>query len=155
MENEKQRVLEWAEKRMPKSRRTSHRKHEEHINEWVESHSWADCLRIERENIEAANRYDDDDYGMDDIDARLDHQREGTAGYIFLLAKAERAFENGKFDEHYNLLTLDCTLFDEDNIDGYKNEFEENLVRSLLEENCFFRELEMFDRNKRIFQSLW
>ncbi len=36
---------------------------------------------------------------MADIDARLDHQREGTAGYIFLLAKAERAFEKGRLDE--------------------------------------------------------
>jgi len=67
-----------------------------------------------------------------------------------------REFFREQFLKNLNLLELDCSIFDSfDMLDKFCGSFDREKIKSCLEFNSFFRELEMLDKNLRIFKGEW
>jgi hypothetical protein len=63
--------------------------------------------------------------------------------------------EDGAFDTNLRLLEINRTLFDGVDLTPFQNEFNDPAVEELLEEVCFFKELEQSVRIKRILRGCW
>lgn len=62
----------------------------------------------------------------------------------------------GQFDKNFKLLTINTSLFDSYvSLDMHKGEFSVDEIAKLLEQFCFFKELEMLERNARILGAVW
>jgi len=74
-----------------------------------------------------------------------------------LMLKNERIkkfIEDKQFQRNLKLLTIN-TEIPLDPISDFSNEFDDEKCQDLLQDNCFFKELEMWGRNSRIFKGLW
>ena len=65
--------------------------------------------------------------------------------------------ELGQFDRNLQLLTINRSIFNgqSDPLESYENSFDENRCLELLEQNAFYKELESWNKNSRIFRGLW
>lgn len=64
-------------------------------------------------------------------------------------------FMENQFYENYKVMHIQGGLLDNIDLDNFQKPFDYELVKQLLEENSFLREVEVMERTSKIFQGLW